>query len=35
MSHFTKKYNSFHFYRNIKEPELSWATDTFSLFEKK
>ena len=30
MSHFTKKCNSFHFYTNIKEPELS-----FRLFEKK
>ena len=35
MSHFTKKCNSFHFCTNIKEPELSWARDTFRLFEKK
>ena len=35
MSHFTKKCNSFHFYPNIKKPELSWAMDTFHLFQKK
>ena len=35
MSHFTKKCNSFHFYPDIKKPELSWAMDTFRLSEKK
>ena len=34
MGHFNKKCNSFHFYPNIKKPELSWAMDTFCLFER-